>query len=134
METHRAQAHAMIGISQCNDFAVARVQASPEHGQVVGLIARIDKGDLQVGVLGELGSQLLIELCHLRMVVDGGHVHQLEHLIDAGLCRLWVAVTDAHSDDATENVQVAATGLIEQVLHVTLYDHHRPLIVREQCR
>jgi hypothetical protein len=73
--------------------------------------------------LGHLGGQCLSKGAEVRVEVDRGGVLDPPDLIADRLHHLRMTVPARHGDDAGKEVEVAAAGLVVQVLHVALDQH-----------
>ena len=121
----------MIGIAQRDDVLVAGVGPGHEHGDVVGLGARIDEvADFEVA--RHFSGQGAPELGDIGVKVNGGGVLEGFVLLVRRCQDVRVAVADRDSGDAGERVEVAPALVVSDVLAFAFHDHERLLVEMEQ--
>jgi hypothetical protein len=75
--------------------------------------------------------QFLGQVAGLRMVVGGGHVRQLRHLLAHGRQHAGVRVADAHAHVLRHAVHVAPALLVPQVLGLPALPDHGLVVGHE---
>ena len=84
-------------------------------------------------IAGKLGREFLREGADAGIEVDGRRVLERGVLGLGGGDDVWVAVADADGHDAAETIEVAAPGVVPDILHVSLYDHERLAVIEEEA-
>lgn len=107
---------AVIGVSECDDVAVASVQAGGVDGGFVGLGAGVGEHGPRKRAAGRDGGKLPGQLHHGCRGVKGGRVAEGVDLAVDTSVDLVVAVADGNGDDAAEEVEVLAAFGVPHVL------------------
>ena len=68
------------------------------------------------------------------MIINGCGVLESFQLLTGFFYDVRMAVPDADGNDTTETIQVTTAVFIIEILHGTLYNHYRILVVCQQCR
>jgi len=132
-QPHDAGNPSVIRIPQRQNIVVACVQ--PRHGnrQIIRLAAAVDEvGHLQP--IRHLPRQLFGQLTHQRVQIDRSGVLQTLELCLGARDHPGMTMTAGDSDDPRQQIQIAPSGFVKDILHVPLHQHQRVLIISEDSR
>ncbi len=132
-EAHGGLAAAVVGVAQGEHVVVAGVGARHEQGEVVGLGAGVDEVN-HFEVAGETSREVAGVESDVGVEVDGRRVLDERVLGVGGGGDVRVAMADGDGDDASEAVEVAAAGLVEEPLALALHDGEGLFVVMKNAR